>query len=298
MKKIILVILFICLSSIVAGQTMDEKVQENHKIKEVTDYLPHKMNQTTDFSFASMSVFGSGSYSIDNFSHTKTQNNNSFKPNPKSYSRFRAAIGGGLGYRLAAISSDITSEFLRQYMKKLKLGYQFNLDLAGYFNSYVGLGVKASIFRASNSVWDVYYVDPLTGMTVPIGEMSNNMMIIFAAPAVSVRFIHGRRDNALMMSAGIGYLHYRDKGVLISPFLQNGWTVGVSYDIGYDFRVSEFFLLGLQGGFTLGTLSQYRETVGNQTTTYTLDANSQESLFRVDFSVGLRFSKSPDRYHY
>jgi hypothetical protein len=210
-----------------------------------------------------------------------------------SFPRFRIALGGGFGYRLAIISPDIKDEFLRNYLRKLKSGYQFYAEATGYFNSFVGLGIKANVFRASHTEYNVIASDE-TGNIVYIGEMSDNTTTLFIAPTFFARFIHGRKENALSMSGGIGYIRYWDKAVFITPFSLIGNTIGVSYDIGYDFRLNDLLLLGINGGFTYGILSTVKQIDATQTTTQTVDP--PESLFRMDLSVGIRFSKKPDRF--
>jgi outer membrane protein W len=182
---------------------------------------------------------------------------------------------------------------LRDYIRKLKLGYQFYAEATGYFNSFVGLGIKANVFKASNTEYGVIASDE-TGNIVYIGEMSDNTTMLFIAPTFFARVIHGRRENALVMSAGIGYIRYWDKAVFSIPFSLTGNTIGVSYDIGYDFRLNDLLLLGLNSSFTYGILSTVKQTDAIQTTTITLDQS--ESLFRMDLSVGIRFSKKANRF--
>jgi hypothetical protein len=300
MKKLISTILLAYISGFVYAQDLVVTTNKNSLKDQITQINPDYINaityQKTAFQTALTPVSSAETYAYNSFPNMEMKNSNSYYANNRSFPRFRIALGGGLGYRLAAVSSEISDEFLRNYIKKLKLGYQFNVDAAGYFNRYVGLGVKANVFKASNEEFDVIQIDQQTGAVIKIGEMSNKTTTLFVSPAFFARFISERSGNALVMSASIGYIHYWDNAVFGTPYLLEGGTLGISYDIGYDFRLNEFLLIGLQGGFTLGTLSSYRQTSGGQTVTVTLEDNNQESLFRVDLSVGLRFSKGPDRF--
>jgi hypothetical protein len=300
MKKLISTFLLVYMSGFVCAQDLAVTTNKNSLNSQITKTYPDYVNATTcqrtAFNVALAPLLQAEPYSCNLFPTMEMKNSNSYYNYNSSFPRFRIALGGGFGYRLAAVSSLITDEFLRNHIKKLKLGYQFNLDASGYFNSHIGLGVKANVFKASHEELDVVMIEPQTGAVIKIGEMSDNTTTLFVSPAFFARFIGGRSGNALVMSAGIGYIHYWDNAVFGAPYLLEGGTLGLSYDIGYDFRLNEFLLIGLQGGFTLGTLSKYRQTSGGQTVTVTLDENSQESLFRMDLSVGLRFSKRPDRF--
>ncbi|MDR0604369.1 MAG: hypothetical protein LBG80_08725 [Bacteroidales bacterium] len=260
MKKLISIILFVCISESIYAQELA--------------VMP---NDT----------------SLNDQNTSENLTNNTAETKIVAFPRFRIALGGGLGYRLAVISPDITDEFLRNYIRQLKLGYQFYAEATAYFNSYVGLGVRANVFRASHTEYDVFTSDE-TGNTIYIGEMSDNTTTLFVAPAFSARFIQRKRDNALVMSAAIGYMRYWDKAVFTTPLSILGHTIGVSYDIGYDFRLNDFLLLGLNGGFTYGLLSEVKESYASQTVTRVLE--QPESLLRVDISAGIRFSKNPGRY--
>jgi hypothetical protein len=67
--------------------------------------------------------------------------------------------------------------------------------------------------------------------------------------------------------------------------------VGLSFDIGYDFALSENLSLGFHISSLTGTLFEYVWNDGGRTETIKLEKGEYESLNRIDFSVGLRFGK-------
>ena len=90
------------------------------------------------------------------------------------------------------------------------------------------------------------------------------------------------------MNLGIGYIHYVDEAVIITPFTLKSSTLGMSFDVGYDITVNEHLVLGFQASYLNGTLTQYEYSHDNITETIKLDSENYESLRRIELSAGLR----------
>lgn len=84
---------------------------------------------------------------------------------------------------------------------------------------------------------------------------------------------------------------YSNDKVLIDKYKMTGGTLGLGFDVGYDFKLSEKLSLGFQISYMCGTLFEYKWNDGITNETIKLESGGYESLNRIDFSVGLRFNK-------
>lgn len=204
----------------------------------------------------------------------------------KDYPHFRAALNAGLSYRLAKVADGVPSDF-EQYVKQLKSGYHYALDLAYYFSEQGGIGFKYAMFRSKNEIDNIFVTRP-DGST-DYGSLSDDIFVNFIGPYYSSRFITKSRKNSLLMNLGLGYMGYRDDAVIIDNYTLKGGTLGISWDIGYDLGISRTFALGFQIAYLGGILTQYELSDGNTTQTVELTKGNYESLSRIDLSIGLRF---------
>lgn len=204
------------------------------------------------------------------------------------YPHFRAAINGGWSYRVAKLADNIPSDFER-YMKDLKSGYHYGLDLSYYFSEQLGIGLKYYVYKSKNSIDDIYVTRP-DGSTQN-GKMSDDISIDFIGPFFSTRLLNATKKNSLILNLGIGYMGYKDKTVLITDYTIKGNTLGLCWDIGYDIGISENLAIGFQFSYMIGTLTKYELFDGTKTETIKLEKDNYESLSRIDLSIGLRFNK-------
>jgi len=102
------------------------------------------------------------------------------------YPHFRFAVSGGWSYRTVSLSSSVPADF-KDYMKKLKSGFNYELGLTYYFTEMLGAGLKYNEFLSSNEIGDVY-VNYLDG-TTEYGNMSDNIRIKFIGPLFSYRLL-------------------------------------------------------------------------------------------------------------
>jgi len=204
------------------------------------------------------------------------------------YPHFRVAINGGLSYRTAKLANNIPSDF-EKYMKELKSGSHYGLDVSYFFSEQLGLGIKYSVYNSRNEIDNVSVTRP-DGST-QYGKMSDNISINFIGPFISTRLLNGNKKKSFLMNFGIGYLGYKDNTVLINDYTIKGSTIGPCWDIGYDIGISKNLAIGFQLSYTIGALSQFDVSDGITTKTVKLEKDSYESLSRIDLSIGLRFNK-------
>ena len=205
-----------------------------------------------------------------------------------NYQHFRIALNGGYSYQTAKIAENVPADF-KDYVKKLKSGYHFGGDITYYFTEPLGVGIKYYLFKSSNSLDNIYIEDGEGNRTQ--GKMSDDLTITYIGPAFSTRILNHDKSNAFFMNVSLGYMGYSNNKVLIDNYKMTGSTLGLAFDLGYDIGLSKNISVGFQISMISGTLFNYNWNDGTTKQTIKLEKDEYESLNRIDFSVGLRFSK-------
>ncbi|MEK6476554.1 hypothetical protein WJR50_03430 [Catalinimonas sp. 4WD22] len=206
----------------------------------------------------------------------------------ENYQHFRIAINGGYSYQIAKVAESVRSAF-KDYIQELKSGYHFGGEVTYYFSEPLGVGVKYNVFKSSNSIDNIYLKDTYGNKTYH--KMSDDLTISFIGPTFSTRLLNHDKSNAFLMNLALGYIAYSNDKVVIDDYKMTGSTMGLTFDVGYDIGLSENLSLGFQISLLTGALNEYDWNDGTITETIELEEGEYESLNRIDFSVGLRFSK-------
>lgn len=205
-----------------------------------------------------------------------------------NFKHFQIALDGGLSYETAKIDESISDDF-KNYYKELKSGFNIGGSIVYYFTESLGVGIRYHRFMTSNSIDNIYIEDQYGNRRY--GKLSDDVRISFYGPSFSTRLINGNKQNAFFLNYSVGYMDYNDDAVIIDPYKITGGAIGMDMDIGYDIGISENFLLGFQVSLISGVLTKYRLDDGNTIRTINLEKGSYESLYRIDFSIVLKFTK-------
>jgi hypothetical protein len=211
-----------------------------------------------------------------------------YREHNEDYPKFRLGVQGGWGYMISKISSDVPADF-RDYVKKLKSGYNLGFDAAFYFKQNMGIGIKYSFFHTSNSIPSVYAVDSIT-RKVTTGPMSDFINIHYIGPTFNSRFITDNQLFHFNFYVSLGYMSYKDDGMLITPYVITGSTVGTALGFGADWSITPALFAGVDISGIFGSLSSYNLEEGGTTKTITLPDNQREGLSRIDISAGVRWN--------
>ncbi|MDR9373949.1 MAG: hypothetical protein RI842_02115 [Schleiferiaceae bacterium] len=202
------------------------------------------------------------------------------------YSDFRIAISGGYSYRTAKVSPIVPIVF-EDYVRGLKSGYHIGADFTYYSTEPLGFGLKCYLFNASNYKANVSFEDEYGNQMR--GDMSDDLTITFIGPTLSTRLLSHDKSGAFLMNLSVGYMGYTNDAFLIYPMEITGNTLGLSFDLGYDFELVDNLTLGFQLSYLTGTLTDYRLKYGSTIEYIKLNKDEYESLNRIDLSFGLRF---------
>lgn len=203
----------------------------------------------------------------------------------QNYPGFRFGIQIGPGIRTAGIPSEYAPSF-RDHLKKQRIGFHFDTDSHWYWSESMGMGFKYSAFMAGAESRNVQIPDAGSGY------LSEQITMHFFGPSVSNRFVSSNPKNVFVTNIAIGYMNYRNAvGRDNQNFRMMGNTVGMAFELGYDFEVSNNTAIGLSITAYLGGLNAVNIKRGSSSQKLTLDDGDRESLSRIDFTIGYRYLK-------
>ena len=206
----------------------------------------------------------------------------------ENFIHLRLSLNGGFSYETGKVDQNQDAAFI-DYFKKLKSGYHFGADLTYYFLESIGVGAKYQRFMTSNSLDNIYIEDSFGNRRY--GQLADNIKISFYGPSISSRLISANKKNCFLLSYALGYIGYKNNSVLVDEYLITGNTFGMDMDIGYDIGITDKLQVGLQISMFSGYLTSYKLNDGTTTETINLTKGNYESLYRIDFSIGIRFNK-------
>ena len=207
-----------------------------------------------------------------NFFNTSLVQPHQIVGNRPEFPHWRLAGNIGWSYRTAPLADGLNSA-QKEYLKKLKNGFNVSLDASYFFSEMFGAGFKYDLFKSSN--------------TSSVGE--DNISISFVGPAFAMRFFNQTKTNCWFMNYGIGYMGLKDKGKESGqPVTAKGSTVGLVMDIGYDIAFSKNWSAGIQLSLLSGILTELNVTQNGYTQKVKLEKGQYEGLGRLNISIGLR----------
>lgn len=204
---------------------------------------------------------------------------------------WRISLQGGMGYRLGKLVDNLET-VEQQHLKNMRLGWIYGADVTYFFNEYFGLGVKFQNLYTSDQM-PASATDTETGK-VTNGYLENYDNIWFAGPMFTYRLPSRNRKNAFFARVGLGATGYSDWGRYVKQDLtysEKGMTVGLMYELGYDFGIAKNLSIGASLTFLNAGMNSFDVTDSNgNTTRQTLEANKLESLGYIGLSFGLRYN--------
>lgn len=209
----------------------------------------------------------------------------------KNYLNYRVGVKGGLGNLMGA--AEDTSPF-GLYNEKLQRGYIFGADFGYFFKDNLGVGLTFTNYRTQNASDDLDYPNLFDGTNIIGGELSNNISQKFIGPSLLYRkSIDFKTFVVATVSPGMHF--YNDKGLTnTAAFKFTGKSFGAAATLGLDFLIgNDIFgrdiILSLEAGYNYGQIKDLNlgPETGNRTLTTPI------SLNRLDFAVGLRFTRFP-----
>ena len=197
--------------------------------------------------------------------------------------RLRIGIDFGGGYRFGKVDSELAPD-MHSYAEKLRWATIGSADISWFFMKSLGAGIKGKVlYTTHEDSMEIEYQSYL---------FSNQIVVHFIGPMVCARVYSKDGRHCFVGNYAVGYVGYVDNFFLAYPGKLTGHTMGMSWDVGYDLKLSRHVSLGCQLSFLAGSLSHQnvRHILIEQEDLDKAMEGKSESLNHLDLTVGLRFN--------
>ncbi len=209
-----------------------------------------------------------------------------------NFLKWRVGGKGGFGNMLAKIPTE-NADAYTLYQEKLLRGFTWGLDAAYFPGDNVGFGLMFNNFQSSNKADNIAYRNEILN-TLETGDITNKRSIKYVGP---VFYYRKNIDFKTMVVLGLspGAYFYKDKGSYDgASYTFKGMDFGASATLGIDFLLGNDItgrdiILSLEAGYSYGKL-RAMDFVGNG---QAVNLATPIDLSRLDFTVGLRFTRYP-----
>ena len=214
------------------------------------------------------------------------KDNNEFS----NYLKWRVGVRGGFGNMLAKI--DTKDEF-GLYQEKLLRGWTWGADASYFFTDHVGVGLMFNNFQSQNKADNIKYKNIILNEDAT-GNISNKRSTKFVGP---VLYYRKNIDFKTMVVLGVapGVYLFNDKGTYgTTEYKFKGLDFGAAATLGVDFLLGNDItgrdiILSLEAGYNYGKMRALDLGGGKGA----VNLPTPIDLSRVDFTVGLRFTRYP-----
>lgn len=201
------------------------------------------------------------------------------------HNAWRIAAHIGPGFRIGDTGAGDYST--QKYISALKNGTSYGVEATYYLFEVFGFGVKMLNYNTSNSAMVTASLSSGERWT---GKMSDKINITYMGPVASYRLFSANRKHALLMNAGLGYLYYKDKAFLAEEYILSNGTLGLHFDVGYEYALNKSLSIGIEASYIAGTLGSVNVKTNGQSFNYSLGNNNRESLSTLSIMAGLRLN--------
>jgi hypothetical protein len=210
-----------------------------------------------------------------------------------NFIKWRLGAKGGLGNMLAKIP---TTNAYGLYQEKLLRGYTWGADIAYFPVDNVGFGLMFNNFQAKNKANNIVFNNEILNKP-DMGSISNIRSIKYIGP---VFFYRKNVDFKTMVVLGLspGAYFYKDKGSYnTANYTFKGMDFGASATLGIDFLLGNDItgrdiILSLEAGYSYGKMRAIDFGAGGGS----VNLATPIDLSRLDFTVGLRFTRYPNYF--
>lgn len=208
-----------------------------------------------------------------------------------NYLKYRIGFKGGLGN---IIDENNNKSDWGLFNEKLRRGWVYGVDAAVFLNDHIGVGVTYHSYHSSNKNGKFDFPNRVTGEDFRTGSLESKVNHKFAGPTLLGR-IGMDYKTFIVATVSPGYYFYSDKGLENQMnYVYKGGTWGGAATLGIDFllgsnETGRDVILSFECGYNYGQLKSldYGGTTGRR------ELATPIQLSRLDFAVGLRFTRFP-----
>ena len=208
-----------------------------------------------------------------------------------NYLKYRIGFKGGLGN---VVDKNENSSDWGLFNEKLRRGWVYGVDAAVFLNDHFGVGVAYHSYQSKNKNSRFDFPNRVTGNDFRTGSLESKINHTFVGPSLLGR-VGMDYKTFIVATVSPGYYFYNDKGIENQMnYVYKGGTWGGAATLGLDFllgsnETGRDVILSFECGYNYGRLKtlDYGGTTGRR------DLATPVSLSRLDFTVGLRFTRFP-----
>lgn len=219
----------------------------------------------------------------------------SFDINVFQNERWRFAITGGGGYRIASTKESrkilenqrISSSEIDSYFRQVKTGVKAAGQVHCMIWENYGLGIDYQFHHSSGSLHGT--VDPGDTFTFVYGEFTDDIYTNYVGLSLYMQhWINSKFKFYGQVSSGLTL--FREESVIIyTPLLLTGKAYGGNTELGLEYFVGKRISVALSAGFFQSTISKIKVNNGVTIQEIELEKEQMEGLSRIDLGLGLRF---------
>jgi hypothetical protein len=214
-----------------------------------------------------------------------------------SIPKFRLSMSGGAGYLMGSTKEakrQLTSMGFRQsdvntYYNQLKLSFPADASIHYLINESLGAGLHYSYFSTGAGIKDL--VETGDGIHKANVRMEEQIYINFAGASLLFQQWYGfNKRMGVSIAYALGYVTYRNEAYVFNfPALITGRKIGMTGDIGLEYKIRPKFALGADLSYLTGTITKIRIDNGSTVTTQKLEKEQYENISRVALTAGFKF---------
>ena len=212
------------------------------------------------------------------------------------FSRFRFSLAGGAGYMTAStkeaernlVNMGFSKPDVNNYYNQIKIAFPAGASVHYFINPSLALGVNYNYFSTGSRIKGL--VDLEDGVYFAYWKMKEQLYINFAGPSLLFQERYGLNKKMGMSAAyALGYISYRNEVTLFNfPALITGNTIGMTGDIGLEYRFWPGIALGADISYLTGILKKFAVNNGQTIVTQKLEEEDYENISRISLSAGLK----------
>ncbi len=211
----------------------------------------------------------------------------------KNFLKYRFGLKAGLANLMETTTNKTDYDL---YKEKLRRGWVFGADAAYFVTDNIGVGVTFHSFNSKNKKNTIDFPHENAGGATRTGSLDTKVTHRFVGPTMLYRTgLDFKTFLIATVSPGINF--FQEKGITNDLAYKNkGNSFGAAATLGLDFLIGNDFygrdvILSIECGYNYGQIKKITNRDGQIVNpNYSLLSNG---LNRLDFSVGLRFTKFP-----
>jgi len=191
-------------------------------------------------------------------------------------------FGRELGRHVEGVSSNYR-KYISREMKGVHLGVSFKY----YFPSNFGIGVTYNHFNFNDELLNQQYI--LSDGSLLSGDFRNRIREDYIGLS-GYYHINTKKENwSLDMGAGLGYLRYKDKQVVIYSYDVLGESFGATSEIALNYKMNENISLSLGFLWVTGILRSYDIIDGDGSETVSLDKEKYKDITHSNITLKVSY---------